>query len=443
MACMKRFLFALSLLVLSSALSALAQDAPKPAIVGYITAITSKTAFDVNGWHVVTTPQTEYTHRAITKEGQTDTTDLAFAGKFQLGDSVQIFGSKNSSEAISAAKVLLIQKAAKPVHGTAVIQSVQQNSSATILEADGYRISIAPDTCIEYGAHLRKGTSISPGMWVQYAGKLDSRGGILADCVKISKFSLTSLRRKLQQFGSKVWSIPKPEEHVRVSKEIQSMCSSDTKTTEDRVQKIGMRLIPVFQKNLAAENPQKINFQFCLLDDDYLFIPIATQDGHIGLSKHVVDMLQNDDQVAAVLANGVAQVLEWQRPRYDEVQLSGEGQAETFLVGLLVPAIINVFQPSSYDATTNSEEATINWNNALSAAGKQKARVALSLMQDAGYDVHQAPIAWQRIGAQYPKKSTTKLIPQESIYLVRVIAREYIDASSKQIATNTSAPVHP
>jgi len=439
---MKRFFSILCLFALSAALNAPAQDAPKPTVDGYITAITSQTAFDVNGLPVVTTPQTEFIRRVVTKEGQTDTTNPEFAGKFRLGDSVQIFGSKDSTGSISAMKfILIIQNTVEQVHGKAVIQGVQQNSTETILEADGYRISITPNTVNQHGKHLRSETSISPGMWVKYSGKLDIHGEIHADRAKISEFSLTSLDKRLQQLGATA----SPSLHQAMLacgvKAMQYLVSSDAKTTEGRVQKIGMRLIPVFQKNLAAGNPQKINFQFCLLDDDYLFIPIAFQDGHIALSKHVVNLLQNDDQVAAVLADGMAQILEWRMPYFNEIRLSAG--KEMFHTMFTVPSIIDALEPSSFDATTHSKDLTINWNIPPSAVGEQKERVALSLMQDAGYDIHQAPIAWQRIGSQYPKKSNTPFMPQKSIYQVGVIAREYSDTSNKQIATKASAPVNP
>lgn len=413
---MKRFFFLLCLFALSAALYSPAQDVPQPTVDGYITAITSKTAFDVNGQPVTTTPQTTYAKRVITKDEQSDDVDPSLAGSLALGEQIQVFGDKHGKQ-IVAMQIFIEQHPDETVSGSAVIQGITGVAPNMTLEADGYQIAITPKTNVSYGSHLSKGTALSPGMWVEYSGKWNSQGSILADRAKFSEFSLTSHFKRMQKLGAKT-TLPE---------------GSDPKTLE-RVQKIGTRLVPSFQKNLPADDPQKINFQFGISDKDILYIPASFQNGYIVLCKHAVDLLQNDDQVAAVLANGMAQLLEWQMPHYDGVQLSGKGQTQALAMAFFAPPIINMLAPIPYDMT-------INWNAPLSVTGKQKERVALSLMRDAGYDIHQAPIAWQQIGSQYPKKSNTPLMPQRSIYAIHIIAEEYPDTSNKQVATKVSPPV--
>ncbi len=382
-------------------LCAHAQDAIKPAIDGYVTSITSAGNFDVNGLHVVAEPHAQFVLRVISKEEQSDTIDESLAGKLQVGDAAQIYGKADSAGVFHAAQVILPQTPPTPIQGTAVIQLVNPSATDMILEADGYQIIVNSTTKISYGAHIQKG-DIAPGMWVHYIGSWDAQGRIHANEAKVTQFALTSRDKKLRK--------------VHVGDNITS-AKVDAKLQE-RIQKVGEKLIPVFQKNLAATDPQKINFQFFVCDMDLLHVPEALQSGTIVLSKRVVGFLQNDDQIAAVLANGMAQILEWQYPYYDGVQLSGKGQAQALAVGFFAPLPIAALAPIPYDST-------INWNTPLSPSGKEKARVALSLMHDAGFDIRQAPAAWQHIGAQYPKPSKSKALPQPSIYMIRILAKEY------------------
>lgn len=383
-------------------LCAFAQDAIKPAADGYITAIPSKANFDVDGLHIQTTQSTEYIQRVVTKDSQSDTTDATLANHLQVGQQVQIFGKKDSSGIVHAAQVILLNNPTNSVHGFGVIQAVYADSNGSVFEADGYRIETEPTAKISYGAHVQKSAGAAPGQWLAYSGKWDSHGHIEATEIKISEFSLSSRDKRMRKAGKNATLPP----------------SAEDSKLQVKVSAIGNKLVPKFQKNLPADDPQKINFQFIVADKDLLYVPLALQDGKIIVPKSVVGLLQNDDQIAAVLANGIAQVLEWQFPHYDGVQLSGKGMAQALAVGFFAPMPVVLFAPIPYDAM-------IDWSAPLSDSGKEKARVALSLLQDAGYDITQAPVAWQRIGEQYPEKRKLNGMPQQSVYLIRMIAREY------------------
>jgi hypothetical protein len=57
----------------------------------------------------------------------------------------------------------------------------------------------------------------------------------------------------------------------------------------------------------------------------------------------------------------------------------------------------------------------------LTKLQEQASRVSLSLMADAGYDVLQAPAAWQILLAPFPEMAPC----DRSAYLLQTIGREY------------------
>ncbi len=424
---MQKFVLLLCLSFLPVSLYAPAQDVPTPTVDGYITAITSKTEFDVNGQHVITTPQTEYIQRTVLKQQETDTTDPNIAGSIKVGDNVQVFSKSTHKHPILATQVVLQQKSGDPVSGVAVIQKIIKNAPDMILEADGYRISIPPKTNIHYGAHLSKNTVLSPGMWIEYSGNWSPDGAVIASHAKFTQFSLTSRYKKI----------------LAAHNSAVIFQENTDSTTTKRVQQIGMRLVPAYQKNLAANDPQKINFQFDVAISNVangyrLPIPVAMQNGHITLPRQSVERLQNDDQIAAVLANGIAKILEWQDPNSDAPQASNKGRAEAAAMGFLAGPIITMAAVEG-GMRVDSE---MNGTTILSKSAQQRARVGLSLVHDAGYDIMQAPRAWQLLSAKDAKQSASTAVPQPtavpqlSVYLWEIISREYLHGSDAVIASN-------
>jgi hypothetical protein len=55
----------------------------------------------------------------------------------------------------------------------------------------------------------------------------------------------------------------------------------------------------------------------------------------------------------------------------------------------------------------------------------QSERVSLDLMHDAGYDVHEAPMAWWLLNSRKPKPAAAIAVPDRAGYLYRVLAETW------------------
>jgi len=185
---------------------------------------------------------------------------------------------------------------------------------------------------------------------------------------------------------------------------------------QDRVRNVGMRLVPDYQKQLPADHPSKIDFRFYAIDDAGRRAEVCSVDGLILIPAQVVERLKNDDQLAAVLADGVAYNLERQAARTVATsrKVSGSGLAVdiagAFVPGVGIAAIVG--------ANAAAEEQI--------AMEEQRGRVALALLSDAGFDSRQAPEAWRLLEPKHlPKKLDALEYPNRSGYQLGVLKLQY------------------
>jgi hypothetical protein len=191
---------------------------------------------------------------------------------------------------------------------------------------------------------------------------------------------------------------------------------------QQRVHRIGMALVPAYQRAMADDDPSKIHFRFFAVDDNKLRGAICLLDGAILVSKQTVERLGNDDRLAAVLADGVAYNLQRQAAKQVRmnraawgVEIAGE-VAGAFVPGLGSAMLMTGGLVGSKDETAMQEE---------------RLRIALALMRDAGYDPWQAPEAWRLVT---PKKLPANLAsltyPDISCYQFGILNLQYLAAKT-------------
>ena len=432
---MKHFGFLLCLFLLPSALYA--QDDSTPNVEGYMTAIASGTGFDVNGKHIVTTPQTTFWKHIVLEGRDAMGTDPSIANTLAVGDDVQVFGDKDRhTHSIVASKIILAQDHGR-LSGFAVVQRVVATSPQLIVEADGYKIAITPKTSMHNKRPLTGNSAPAANMWIEYSGKGSNDGLVVADRASFSQFVLSSRMKKMMKkadgkivepnYGTKPGESKKDGEVdipyiVTSSHKGKGQIPADA-TLQQRVQRIGERLVPTCQKDLAKDDPQKIDFHFYAFNDKGLHHAVGSPDGSVVIPEQVVAKLQNDDQIAAVLADGIAQALERQMLTAAPKRASGGAMIAMGAMPFVGPLAGIAMESGGLYAMHNAGEVS----------QLQSARVSLSLMHDAGYDVHQAPVAWQILSSKDPKATSTKAPSPQATYLLSIIGQEYAHSAGKVV----------
>jgi hypothetical protein len=383
-----RFSVPLVAIVLSTVCpSVQAQEQPK--IDGYITRVASQEDFDVNGIRVICRPETstmtiKTSHTGLLNKGCP--VDPVF-----VGQQAKIYGSKDKkSHAINAIRIEFQPQQAYSVDGTSVIEAILPAVTAPgelLIRADGYRIRINAKTDVSWHAPLSAIGDIKAGDWIEFKGKQGTNGEVTASSASIARDVVTKreqvLRTENDYFPDEVKDSAKEYKLEKIFYGIdpRRLPPYRDRAMQVRVERIAIKLIPQFQIDLPDSDPRKVHFRFQLINTTWFRCALALPSGVILIPHQVVEFMQNDSQLAAVLADAIAAVVDKEEYR---LQRSKQTAAAMILGGLLVPYGVPVLQIGGMLICQQS----------LAEAQRQTQRVSLGLMHDAGYDIDESPRAW-------------------------------------------------
>jgi hypothetical protein len=321
---------------------------------------------------------------------------------------IGMFTARPAAAAQAVSQVPARQRASRGVKisGLGVILKVETAGGERIFEADGYRVGIAvPGTVTSFTGSLKSLSDVTAGNWVRFEGRRDRTSVVIASTADFYPAgTITGLTilgpkkaRKVPDYQNvtqggmvdSVGHVVKAGKKVRLS-DAEGPCGWHKlvadEALQERVRRIGMRLVPDYQKKLAADEPSRILFRFYVIADHKVRSVLACNTGLILVPKNVVERLQEDDQLAAVLAEGVAFNLV-------EQSFSATGAVLETAVGVAAATGLGSL---GYWFGTEGTGAVLDREHAIRVA-RASARIALQLMNDAGYDPWQAPEAWRRL----------------------------------------------
>lgn len=340
--------------------------------------------------------------------------------------------------------VLLRKDWEKKLKGLGVIDRVIATGPEMLLSADGYHIQINPKTRVTYADDLHALSDINANLWIHYEGQWNSQGLLVAQKATFFPARPTHFKAlkgveiydlgfepphapgetpsqapvEAQNSGADLTGQEPGKVHLGAFRRVHEV-PADT-ALQQRVARIGTRLIPAYQRDLVENDPTKIHFRFYAIDDDKVRDDIGGLDGLVLVPQTVVARMQNDDQLAAVLADGVAAQLQRQTARVVKnsrilagVEVAGD------IAQLAVPGLGLVTSLASMDA---GHQQNIYLE-------EERGRVALSLMSEAGFDIFQAPEAWRRLKPRNLPTDDRKVArlpyPDRSGYMFSIIGLQY------------------
>jgi predicted Zn-dependent protease len=185
---------------------------------------------------------------------------------------------------------------------------------------------------------------------------------------------------------------------------------------QQRVHRIGMALVPAYQRAMADDDPSKIHFRFFAVDDKVRG-SVCLLDGAVLVSTEVLRRLQSDDQLAAVLAVGIACNLQRQAARMVSMNRAVLGALiAADVAGAFVPGLGPAVRGVAGGVDADAEEVML----------EERLRISLALMKDAGYDPWQAPQAWRILDPKKPSTNPALLpYPDISCYQMEILNLQY------------------
>jgi hypothetical protein len=412
-----------------------AQESDYKELEGYITAVRSDSFF-VSEDRVAITRSTQYQFMGD-HAGPADPTSKSIA----RGVYVKVTGDVSRFTRITTARVILFRdESVGKLSGLGVIERVVSAGAEPVFQADGFQIRITAATKTSFTDDLKGLQDVGTNSWIHYTGLLGPDGVLVASKAEfipakptefkaLKGFEVRDVKLESSQSppagsasstGQSANDVP--DEKVMLAADGGRVLLGRTwhkipadETLQSRVRRIGARLVPVYQKQLPEDHPSKIHFAFYAIDAEKMRSEHCALDGLILVPKQAIERFKNDDQLAAVLADGIAYNLERQAARLvvDDRKVSAYGIAGD-LAGAFVPGLGLV---SLADSAALRDIAEME---------EQRGRVALSLMADAGYDPQQAPEAWRLLAPKkLPPNPDTLTYPDFSGYLMSILRMQY------------------
>ena len=405
-------------------------------IEGYISAIHAPAGYEVDGRLFEIASNTSF---GVMGSGATTASPQRSA--LQIGVYVQVAGREvDPFKPLVATTVLVRDDRNEKLSGIGVITRVVLSPapSTAVYEADGYLIRISPSTQLNFLGDLDSLADISTNTWLHFSGKLGKDGILEAAKAQFIPAKPTTFKAAKHLEIATVKTRPADatdDTMTSVGKGTPIMAGDGTALQQDeelkiglgrwhtlpadqplqqRVHRIGMALVPAYQRAMADDDPSKIHFRFFAVDDNKLQGAVCLLDGAVLVSKQTVDRLKSDGELAAVIADGLGCNLQRQTAR------TVAAMRKELSIDIAVDVAL-AFVPGGgfvFNSGSASQE--------IAVMQEERLRIALELMDDAGYDPWLAPEAWRLVA---PKKLPADLAsltyPDISCYQIGILKLQY------------------
>lgn len=302
-------------------------------------------------------------------------TFFADGQNIQVGPSTRVLFKPNKSES----KVIK-ERAKKEKHAAEHQQSTQV---AEVEPAHDMQLLVSLD-------------QIGPNTFMTYEGVRQPDGSIAATRLEFA-------RNEFEKGESRLWREVEPK--VKESDLVQSKPGElkirnvgkfkllPSQEVQAYVQRLGDSLVPAFQRDMPANDPNKIHFRFYVVDEKQPNA-FALANGVVVVHSSMFGVVQNEAQLAAVVGHEITHTIEkhtWRQLQYHKKKLVALRIGGAFAAGMGAYGI--------RDITTLVEAAVRNgYQRSLE---NQADREGLQNMFAAGYDPREAPNVWKQMTKHY------------------------------------------
>lgn len=458
----RRILFAgLACVVLTSGVLAQAPRLKDVKIRGYVTEFRSPTDFDIEDYRITR-------DQVFTLDFDNASPEISFQLQdIRVGVELEIKGSLNEETGELKAKSIKVDlEQFKSIEQTAFVSAAPtglqllDGTWAGQLRADGQVIRVTDATAVTFkltkrekklaGQQQRRGQAeeedvseplesldqVTVGMAMTYQGKRDREtGAILAERIEFSS-------NDLEEGEAKMWrslktSVKAPQGlrpgELKVDRVGKFKLLPDAEV-QSYLARLGQRLIPAFQRDLPADDPRRIPFQFHVIVDNQTNA-FATPNGIVVVTSGMMEMLENEAQLAAIVGHEIAHATHehtWRQQQFHKKKRLGVA---------IAGALASAYGMASLADVANLVNGAIV-NGHQRRLENQSDRMGLEYMIDAGYDPRQAPAVWKLMARTNGVSSTNFFwsshdnAPTRRSYLMNELKNNYRDVDYSALQLN-------
>ena len=383
-----------------------------PVFDGFVTAITPQ-RIDVNGAHLRFTP------KSLVEQRKDRNAELTSAlPDVYLGEPAKVYGKYDKhTETVTVEQLTLTLPSTVQVSGIGIIDAT---STPGLVRADGRLLSVTPKAIVTFVPPLTSASPLHTNLWIKYRGEQTADGIVLVREAEVRENVVAASEDRLRQKNEYDPAAVDPDSHQSATSklfrglQISQIPPWPDSAMQERIERIGRSLIPAYQRALPESDPTKLHFRFQVIDEKHFKDAITLPNGIIVVPHQVVERLENDTQVATVLADNIATAIEKQsfrsipaRQRLSAAEIAGTAG------GLLVPGL------GLATAVANSRVA----KHMLTVQEQQSGRVSLGYLHDAGFDVSEAAATWWLLETKPSRSLAQAILPQRAANLFAELGR--------------------
>jgi Peptidase family M48/Domain of unknown function (DUF5666) len=404
-------------------------------IHGFVTEVKSPTSFAIDDYKVTR----DGTLAIELNEAKHVQPPVFRAEDIRVGTELEVKGDYDEkSGELKAKSIKVFLEDARAVKGTALLEQIPSLTKSGSgwegeIRADGERIHVLPATVVTIKSNRSERKSskdeaadrpldsvdvLNLDTFVRYQGTRNTDGKV--DAAKV-EFEHEEFEPGEAKLWKKLNPDVKPPDYsslvpgeLKMHNCVYEWCEQQiipSKEAQDYIARIGESLIPAHQKELPTDDPLKIPFRFYLVKAKS-FNAVSYPNGVVLVHSGVFDILQNEAQLAFVLAHEISHAVEkhtWQAAHYHQKELIALRAG-----GALIP--FGGFWVA--DLTADGVK-----NQYVRSLENQADRVGLEWMLAAGYDIREAPASWQALSA---KKGDGPINPFWSSHDNKTTRRSYL-----------------
>jgi hypothetical protein len=325
-------------------------------------------------------------------------------GEARVGTEIEITGEYDAAtHQMKVTSVNVVPGTSNgPIKGTALLDKLPALEKTPggwngYIFADGRKVRVTDSSVLTLttgNAPVDTLDGIDFDTFAHYEGTRQPDGSITASRVEFAPIQTDASEIKLlQKLATKLEDpAPAAPEPAKLLVGQNTFRLVQDQAAQNYIQRVGQSLIPAHQRNLADDNPLKVPFRFYLVADNSTDLT-AYPNGVIVVPSAVLNLVENEAQLAFLLSDAITQVLErdvWRLQQSDKLGRTG--------LRLLTVAdgVMPVFAVPVTGLFLASKE------NTAEDLVEQADRVGMERMLEAGYDVREAPRTWKALALKQP-----------------------------------------
>ena len=198
----------------------------------------------------------------------------------------------------TVAQAIVHEDASPKISGFAVIDNVITSGAEPVVRADGYTLRLTSETNVRFSGGLASLSEIGTNIWVRYEGRRNESGEVELSDAEFIKPKLHKPRRNPNVSVAQATAFPhgsmidfdgsfRTDSENRRLEDSGGACGTgwypvlENADIQDRVRRIGLNVVPQYQRGLPDDDPAKIPFRFYAIEENYMRSVLVCEDGLI------------------------------------------------------------------------------------------------------------------------------------------------------------------